>query len=136
MEKNQNLIYQFQYLKERRNMFQDQLDFISASLGNLINTKNTIEKLKDVKEGEEILVPIGGIINLRAIIKNPEKCLLYISHDVVIEKELESSIDFIEKIIGQHNEQIQFLREQIQKLDLNLQNISQDLVRSNPKQYN
>lgn len=129
-ENKQALLYQFKYLKDQRDMFANQLEFVNASLSNLMNTKVTIENLKNVKEGEEILVPIGGLINIQATIKNPNKIQLYISQDIVIEKDLDSSIEFIDKIIGQHNEQLQFLRTQIQNLDLNLQNMSIAFQRS------
>ena len=129
-ENKQALIYQFRYLKEQRDMFVNQIEIVNASLNNLMNTKATTENLKNVKEGEEILVPIGGLINIHATIKDPKKILLYISQDIVIEKDLDSSIEFIDKIIGQHNEQMQFLRTQIQNLDLNLQNMSNAFQRS------
>ena len=129
-EKTQALIYQFKYLKDQRDMYASQLEIVNASLNNLMNTKATIENLKDVKEGEEILIPIGGLINIHATIKDPKKILFYIAQDVVIEKDLDSSIEFIDKIIGQHNEQLQFLRTQIQNLDVNLQNMSKVFQRN------
>ena len=129
-ENKQALLYQFKYLKEQRDMFANQLEFVNVSLNNFRNTKETIENLKNVKEGEEILIPIGGLINIYATIKNPKKIQLYISQDIVIEKDLDSSIEFVDKIIGQHNEQLQFLRTQIQNLDLNLQNMSMAFQRS------
>jgi prefoldin alpha subunit len=133
-QKAQELLYQLRYLKEQRDMFAGQLDLMNASLGNLINTKVTIENLKNVKDGDEILVPIGGIINIKATIKNPEKALLYVNQDVVIEKDLENSIEFIDKLIGQHNEQIKFIRAQIQNLDVNLARMSQIFQRGSSQQ--
>ena len=130
-QNSQAFLQQFKYLKDQRDMVANQLDMINASLGNLMNTKITIENLKNLKEDEEILVPIGGIINVRATIKNPDKVLLYVSQDVVIEKNLDNSID---KLIGQHNEQLQYLRKQIQNLDLNLQGMSQSFQRGNVQQ--
>lgn len=130
---SQSLLYQFKYLKEQRDMFQGQLEVIRASLSNLMNTKTTVENLKVLKEGEEILVPIGGLINLNATIKNPQKLLLYVSQDVVIEKDLDSSIEYIDKLINQHNEQMQFISQQIHNLDLNLQSMSQAFQQQSPK---
>jgi len=86
----QELLYQFRYLREQRDMLASQLDFISASLRNLTNTKITVTNLKDLKEGEEILLPIGGIINVKATIKNPEKVLVFVNQDVVIEKDIDA----------------------------------------------
>ena len=130
----QNLLYQFRYLKDQRDMFQGQLEVISASLSNLINTKTTVENMKNIQDSEEILIPIGGLINVRGTIKDPEKVLLYVSQDVVIEKDLDSSIEYIDKLIGQHNEQMQFISQQIQTLDLNLQNMSK-AIQSQSQQH-
>ena len=116
----QELLYQFRYLREQRDMLASQLDFISASLRNLTNTKTTVTNLKDLKEGEEILLPLGGIINVKATIKNPEKVLVFVNQDVVIEKDIDSSIEFVDKLIEQHNQQIEFLQTQIQNLDANI----------------
>lgn len=128
-QNSQAFLQQFKYLKDQRDMVSNQLDIINASLGNLMNTKITIENFKNLKEGEEILVPIGGIINVRATIKNPDKVLLYVSQDVVIEKDLDNSIEYIDKLIGQHNDQLEYLSKQIQNLDLNLQGMSQSFQR-------
>jgi len=137
METNQNaqeLVYRFKYLKDQRDMFLGQLDLLNASLGNIVNTKNKLENLKNVKDKEEILVPIGGLANIKAIIKDPGKIILYINQDIAIEKDLDSSIEFLDKIITQHNEQINFVRTQIQNLDANLQSMSQQFQRSSPIQ--
>ena len=137
MESNQQaqeLVYRFKYLKDQRDMFLSQLDLLNASLGNILNTKTTLENLKNVKDNEEILVPIGGLANVKAIIKDPQKIILYINQDVAIEKDLDSSIEFLDKIITQHNEQINFISTQIQNLDANLQSMSQQFQRSRPTQ--
>ena len=39
----QEQLIKFRYFKEQRDMFQGQLEIINASLGNIMNTKNTIE---------------------------------------------------------------------------------------------
>ena len=127
----QEQLLKFRYLKEQSEMLQNQLELINASLGNVLNTKKTIENLKEgVNEGDEILVPIGGIANIKATIKETKKVLLAVTQDIVIEKDLDSTLEYLEKMIEQHNAQIQFLRTQLQKLDINLQEISQQLERS------
>ena len=48
MENNQNLeqqLSQYRYIKEQKDMFQGQFEIINASLGNLINTKRTLENI-------------------------------------------------------------------------------------------
>ncbi|MFX0024246.1 MAG: prefoldin subunit alpha [Candidatus Hermodarchaeota archaeon] len=127
----QEQIIRFRYLKEQRDMFQNQLEIVNASLNNVINTKNTVENLKEgVNEDDEVLVPIGGYVYVKASIKDTKKVLLAVSQDVVIEKDLDGASEYLEKLIEQHNQQIQFLATQIQNSDLNLQQISQNFQKS------
>jgi len=131
MENNQNLeqqLNQFRYIKEQRDMFQGQFEIINASLGNLYTTKLTLDNLRDgVNENDEILIPIGGLANIKATIKDTKKVLVYVKNDTIIEKTVEDAIEFILKLIEQHNTQLKFLRERILSLDLNLQGINQIL---------
>ncbi len=121
----------FRYLKEQRDMFQNQLEIINTSLGNILNTKKTVENLKQgVNEGDEILVPIGGLVYIKADIKETKKVLLGVTQDIIIEKNLDDALEFLENLIEQHNKQIQFLSNQLQNLEINLQEVSQLLQRN------
>ncbi len=131
MENNQNLeqqLSQFRYFKDQRDMLQGQFEIINASLGNLYTTKLTLDNLRDgVNENDEILIPIGGLASIKATIKDTKKVLVYVKNDTIIEKTVEEAIEFISKLIEQHNTQLKFLRERILSLDLNLQGINQIL---------
>jgi len=127
----QEQLLKFRYFKEQGEMFQNQLEIINASLANIMNTKRTIENLKEgIKQDDEILVPIGGLVNIKASIKETEKVLLAVTQDVIIEKDLDGALEFLDKLVEQHNKQLQFLTTQIQNIDLNLQEISQNIQRS------
>jgi prefoldin alpha subunit len=116
----------FRMLREQLEMFQSQLEILNVSRSNIVNTKNTLENLKEgVNVDDEILVPVGGLANIRASIKDPEKVLLAITQDVVVEKDLDGAIEILDKRIGEHDTQIQFVRTQIQNIEMNLQKTSQ-----------
>jgi len=129
MENNQNFekqLQQFRYLKEQRDMFQGQFEIVNVSLGNLYTTKKTLDNLKDgIDENDEILIPIGGLVNIKGSIKDTKKVLVAVNQDIVIEKTIEESIEFINKLMKQHKEQLKFLKERLQTLDYNLQGINQ-----------
>lgn len=131
MENNQNFekqLQQFRYIKEQRDMFQGQFEIVNASLGNLFTTKKTLDNLKDgVDENDEILIPIGGLVSIKGSIIDTKKVLVFVNQDTVIEKTIEESIEFINKLMKQHNEQLNFLKERILTLDYNLQGINQML---------
>jgi len=131
MENDQNLeqqLSQFRYFKDQRDMLQGQFEIINASLGNLYTTKLTLDNLRDgVNENDEILIPIGGLVSIKATIKDTKKVLVYVKNDTIIEKTVEEAIEFVSKLIEQHNTQLKFLQERIYNLDLSLQGINQIL---------
>ena len=121
----------FRVLKEQRDFYQGQLEILNVSQANIVNTKVTIENIKEgVKANDEILVPIGGMANIKASINDPEKVLLAITQDVIIEKDLDGAIELLDKRIEQHDKEIEFVRTQLQNIDLNLQKTSQLIQRA------
>ena len=128
----QDQLQMFSYLKQQRDAYQGQLEYVNAILANILNTKATLENLKEgVNVGDEILVPIGGIVNIKATIKDTENVLVAVTQDVIIEKDLDGAIEFLEKRIEQHNKEMQFMRTQLQNFEVNLQKTSQLLQKGN-----
>ncbi len=122
----QDQLQMFSYLKQQRDVYQGQLEYVNAIIANYLNTKATLENLKEgIKVGDEILIPIGGIANIKATIKDTEKVLVAVTQDVIIEKDLNGAIEFLDKRIEQHNKEIQLIRTQLQNFELNLQKTSQ-----------
>ncbi len=131
----QDQLQMFSYLKQQRDIYQGQLEYVNAIIANYINTKKTLENLKEgVNVGDEILVPLGGIANIKATIKDTEKILVAVTQDVIIEKDLDSAIEFLEKRIEQHNKELQFIRTQLQNFEVNMQKTSQQLQQGYQRQ--
>ena len=140
MENSQNLqqqLTQYRYIEEQRNLYQSQLELVNASLVNLQNTKLTLEKIKEsVKEEDEILLPIGGLVKIRAKIMDTQRILVSVGQDVVIEKSLDDSISFLESIIDKQKESLKFVVEKLQNIELALQSMGESIqngMRKNPQ---
>jgi prefoldin alpha subunit len=131
MEQSQNFqrqLNQFRYLQEQRDIYQNQFELMNASIINFQNSKKTIENIMDgVKEDDEILIPIGGIVNIKASIKDTNNALLFIGQDIVIERSLGESIEYIDKLINQYSESMKFVIERLQSIELALQGMGESL---------
>ena len=140
MENSQNLqqqLTQYRYIEEQRNLYQSQLELVNASLANLQNTKLTLDKIKEgVKEDDDILLPIGGLVKIRAKIMDTQRILVSVGQDVVIEKSLDDSISFLESIIDKQKESLKFVVEKLQNIELALQSMGESIqngMRKNPQ---
>ncbi len=131
MEQSQNFqrqLNQFRYLQEQRDIYQNQFELMNASIINFQNSKKTIENIMDgVKEDDEILIPIGGIVSIKASIKETNNALLFIGQDIVIERSLGESIEYIDKLINQYSESMKFVIERLQSIELALQGMGESL---------
>ena len=131
MEDSQNLqqqLTQYRYIEEQRNLYQSQLELVNASLVNLQNTKLTLEKIKEgIKEDDEILLPIGGLVKIRAKIRDTQRILVSVGQDVVIEKSLDDSISFLDGIIDKQKESLKFVVEKLQNIELALQSMGESI---------
>jgi len=131
MENSQNFekeLSQFRFMKEQLEFTQGQYEIFNAALSNLLMIKTTIENIRDnVEENDEILIPIGGLVSIKANIKEIKKILINVSQDTIIEKPIEESVEFIDKQIDQSREQLKLLGETSQKLELNLEGMSQSI---------
>ena len=137
MEANPNLeqqLSQYRYIKEQKEISQGQFEILNASLGGLYTIKRTLDKIKEgVNENDEILMPIGGLVSLKASIKDTEKVLVFVQKDTVIEMTVEEAIEYVEKRIENHSTQLKYLQERIYNLELNLQSLNQ-ILQSNMTQ--
>lgn len=119
--------YNYSQLKAYRDQLEEQLQIFETSLTTFQFMKSTLENLKTINVNDEILVPVGPLINIKAQIKDVEKVLVRISEDVVMEKKLDDAIAFLENSIQQQEEQAKKFNEQFQQAELDLQNLTQNL---------
>ncbi len=131
MEQSQNFqrqLSQYRYLQEQREIYQNQFEMMNASLLNFQNSKKTIQNIMDgVKENDEILIPIGGIVSIKASIKDTNNALLFVGQDIVIERSLGESIEFIDKLVEKYSESMKFIIERLQSIELALQGMGEFL---------
>jgi len=124
----QRQLSQFRYLQEQRDIYQNQFELMNASLLNFQNSKKTIQNIMDgVKEDDEILIPIGGIVSIKASIKDTNNALLFVGQDIAIEKSLGESIEFIDKLIEKYSESMKIIIERLQSIEFALQGMGESL---------
>lgn len=127
MKNQQDLQRQLQnlnFLQQQFESLKNQIEIIDNSLHLVKITKKTIEGLTELKSGDEIVVPIGGMAYIKANTLEPNKILMYVGSDVIIEKNYEESTKYIDELIKRHNEQRELLENQYIQLDAHIKSIT------------
>lgn len=93
------LFYIYQVLEDQQKMLMEQLDMLNGQIRGVSLSKMTMEGLKEQDLENEILLPIGSNAFIKAKLIEPERVVVTISNDMLIEKKLEDGIISMEKLL-------------------------------------
>ena len=75
----------------------NQSALVSLSLNDTMHAIETISSYKDIKEEEEILIPIGTEMFIRGYAKKSHKALLRVGGDVFVDKDFDDVLKELEE---------------------------------------
>ena len=130
------MIYLVQILENQQKTISEQLIFTENQISGIALSKKTMEGLQNTKENHEIIIPIGTNAFTKATVLDPDKMIIPISSDILIEKNLEQSIEIMtrrlelnkknyDNLVKNYND----ISEQIQKLRSKLDDIYSKIKR-------
>ncbi|HDI31549.1 MAG TPA: prefoldin subunit alpha [Thermofilum sp.] len=93
-----------------------QIDLLSTAINEIGVTKVALKELEKLSGGEEMLVPIGSSVMVRASFKKLGKVLVRVGDNVIIEKSLEKALEYLE-------EQEKTLRQTLERRNAEYQNV-------------
>jgi prefoldin alpha subunit len=103
-------------LEEQMNAIESQLGMISSNIEMYEIAKKTVENIKDLEEGAEVLFPIGDIVLAKAKILDPKNFIVNIGADISMEKDAQGAIEYLEKNIELLNNTILQIQEEAKKV--------------------
>jgi prefoldin alpha subunit len=74
-------------------VLQSRLDIVRAAINEVTLAYNTLDGVKNIKEGESTLVPVGAGSYIRMQIGDSKKMIMGVGAGVAMEKDVESSIE-------------------------------------------
>jgi prefoldin alpha subunit len=74
-------------------VLQSRLDIVRAAINEVTLAYNTLDGMKNVKEGESTLVPVGAGSYVRMQVADSKKMIMGVGAGVAMEKDIESSVE-------------------------------------------
>ncbi|NQU78815.1 prefoldin subunit alpha [Candidatus Woesearchaeota archaeon] len=126
----QNKYMEYQVSEQRIKQLQQQLEKMESQLLEVSAVEQSISEIGDVKEGEEILVPISGGVFFKTKLDNSSKFLVNVGSNVVVEKDVARTCEMVrlqgieirkykEQVLTALNEQVEIhfnMEEELKKL--------------------
>jgi len=122
-----------QSLQTYLNQYTQQAEVYSRQLGMMeegIREANaSIETLKALAEAGEapVFMPIGGGLNIRATIIQPDEVFVSIGSDIIVQKTNEGAISYLQDRIKEMEATAKNLTEILQKIDAQVKDIQKRL---------
>ena len=107
-KKLQKLYMQFQILEQHIKQMQQQAATLNAQLLDLISTTHSLDDLKNVKPGTEILVPISSGVYIKGELKDNKNLIVNVGANTTVRK----SLDDTKKIVEMQAEEMKGLQKQ------------------------
>ncbi len=124
----EDYLLRFSLLEQESNKLQEQLQIVGREISELESLRLSIEKLDKTKE-KEILANLGRGIFIKSEIKEKE-LFVNVGSGVVLKKKPRDAVKIIDKQIGQLGSLRQNLEEEIEKINLRLQELVEEVQRA------
>jgi prefoldin alpha subunit len=117
------------YLKQynqQAEVFSRQLSLMEDGIREGSGAIETLQAVRDAGEAT-ILMPIGGGLNIRAKIEDPEQVFVNIGADIILEKNNDGAISYLQDRIKEMEASAKNLNEAIAKVDAQIKDLSRRL---------
>ncbi len=119
----QKMVYLYQLLQEQQGMLNEQLELLQQQIMSASVAKATMSGLQDLNPDDEIIVPMGTMAFTRAKLIDPQKVMVGVSKQVIIEKNLVDGIAFIEKLLQNYDKGQEKLSKEMDEVTKKLHEI-------------
>lgn len=112
------------YLNEQSKLISNNLSLLSSHRNELALSKITLEGLKGVKQGNEILIPIGAGNFIKGTVTDTNTIITTLARDVTMERgidetiaKLEENLKEVEKNLGQNEATLQNINARMNEIE-------------------
>jgi prefoldin alpha subunit len=123
----QDDLYRMQEYQEQMDRLYRQVQLLDEFIRECQQAQSALEEIVESSEGEQMLVPLGGNVFMRATIADTEKVLTGVGSDVVTEKSVSTAIDFLDRRIEELRKQEEQLIDTSQDIRARVQELQQRL---------
>lgn len=88
---------EFEMLNQRLSELQNQISSVEEQIDDLSTSINSLEELKNIKDGDEILLPIASGVFANAKITNTKELKVHVGNKIVAVKTVDSAIKLLTK---------------------------------------
>ena len=133
-EELQKLYLEYKAVEQQTKQIEEQLATVEAQLGEADNIKSSLDDVKNIKQGSDILVPVSSGIFVKAKITDSDKVIVNVGSDIMVGK----TLDGAKKLMDQQKKEIENVRDSmvrvLYELNMKARLIQEQLMRYQAKE--
>ncbi len=119
----QGKMMELETFKAQLQQYQQQKSQIMMTVQEMMSAKATIDGIRDAKDGEEMIIPIGGGTFIRGTITDAKNVISSVGADIAVTKDVASAKKSIEEHIKSAEESVAKLDSEMQRIEMQAQDI-------------
>lgn len=130
MEKEERLrsaLSQIESYRELSRLLQQQMAELVALRSELSMTLNFLREMEKMKEGDQILAPIGSGSFIKAKIESTNVALIGIGADIVVERTPKEAQQMLENRMKEIDNTLKTLRESLEKVSEKIRSLAPEI---------
>lgn len=120
--------YEFQLLKQQLNNVDKRLEEVGNKLDDFNRIKRSLEGIKNSEEGDELLIPLGEGLFIKANVGELDEVLLGVGGSVLVGKSLSEAVNYVDDKIDQADEMVNRLNKNAQEFVNRLRDLEPELL--------
>ncbi|MEM3519678.1 MAG: prefoldin subunit alpha [Candidatus Hadarchaeales archaeon] len=133
-KKEEEMLGQMEIYRGLYNSLRRRIDILSSALAELSMCTESLKTLKEVKQGTEMLVPMGGEAFIKARLDSNEKVIVGLGADVFVEKTTDEAIATLSERSGAIEKAINEALARLRKIEANIGALEQAILEEGPKE--
>ncbi len=125
----ESALAEFEQSQALLEVLKGQIALLTNSMSEVSTTAETIKNLRKLESGAEILVPIGSDSFVRAKLPSLDKIMTGVGAGVVVERDPEETIKFLETRTAEISKTIQELRARLESLGERIESLRPEIER-------
>jgi prefoldin alpha subunit len=101
-----------------------QVQILRTSIDDVVRARETLRALKEAREGDEVLLPIGGSSYVNVVISDRTRAVTNVGSRVSVEKDLDEALEYT---IGTGDELSAMLKDATETM-VEIENLAQELT--------
>jgi prefoldin alpha subunit len=102
--------------KAQMESFDQQFGFLSSTMKEHTQAKETLSGYKDLKEGQETLIPIGAGSYIFAKVSDPSKAMVGMGAEMVIETSIDDAVSKLDERIAEIEDAMKVVSDKYQDI--------------------